>query len=189
MMTTCRFPLNQFNTVILSFLTLLISLVSCIPFQGEFLPLKSVFTIENPAICSFDTIRFVNESSNEVYCKWYFSGGEPHYSESKRPQVVYVATGNYPVKLVVENHFGEKDSVTQMITVTQGIEEVRIEYENLWICGSRPDLIPLWYVNDRLDDTDYICIDPINAVYRLRVKTEEGCLSPFSNIIIVDWIY
>ena len=188
MMTTCRFQLNRFNAFILTSLILNTGLISCIPFQKQSPLLESVFTVENPVICSFDTIRFVNESSNETHCQWYFPGGEPHYSESKKPKVVYVATGNYPVKLVVENRLGEKDSVTQTITVKEGIEEVRIEYENLWICGSRPDLIPLWYVNDQLDDTDYICIDPINSVYRLRVKNEEGCLSPFSNIIVVDWI-
>jgi len=150
--------------------------------------LESVFIIENPIICSFDTIQFINKTPTGIRCKWYFPGGEPDHSESQKPKIVYITPGNYPVKLIIENRFGEKDSVTQVITVKQGIDEVRIEYENLWICGSRPDLIPLWYVNDQLDDTDYICIDPVNAVYRLRVKTDEGCLSPFSNTIIVDWI-
>lgn len=76
---------------------------------AEFFPTPEVISLLDP-VC-----LFVNKSKNAIKYWWNFGDGDT--STSFNPKHSYVQEGTYEVKLVVENQYGCRDSITHTVIV------------------------------------------------------------------------
>ena len=76
---------------------------------AEFSPTPDVISLLDP-VC-----LFVNKSKNAIKYLWNFGDGDT--STAFSPEHKYTQEGTYEIKLVVENQYGCKDSVTHTIIV------------------------------------------------------------------------
>lgn len=91
------------------------------------LPPSADFVYEEGKICATDSIRFTDASINaSPGWTWYFPGGSPSTSTLQSPSVVYSASGDYDVSLVVQNGNGT-DSIAGTVTVDIGSLELLLE--------------------------------------------------------------
>ncbi len=67
------------------------------------------FTVSQSSGCIPFSVQFNNTSLNANSYYWDFGNG--NYSTSQNPINIYLATGNYNIKLVVHNSSGQSDSV------------------------------------------------------------------------------
>jgi hypothetical protein len=68
------------------------------------LPVHAFFQVEDTLICRKDLIAFENYSTGDVESiHWYFEGGLPETSTEQQPQIRYLETGVFDVRLVVNN--------------------------------------------------------------------------------------
>jgi len=77
------------------------------------------FTLSNDSGCAPLLVSFVDQSTNAFI--WNWSLGNGNISMNTHPSLIYSNPGNYNVKLVIENKFGCKDSLTlDSAVVVQG---------------------------------------------------------------------
>ncbi len=60
-------------------------------------------------------VNFTNQSSGVTDYTWYFHDGT--LSTTNNPSYTYSGVGNYPIKLVAQNQFGCKDSITSLFNI------------------------------------------------------------------------
>lgn len=60
-------------------------------------------------------VNFTNQSSGLTDYTWYFHDGS--LSTTNNPSYTYSGVGNYPIKLVAQNQFGCKDSITSLFNI------------------------------------------------------------------------
>lgn len=63
----------------------------------------------------FPEVRFINQSEGAVSFYWDFGTGE--YSSLAEPEYIFPGSGTYPVKLIVENEYACRDSITKDVTI------------------------------------------------------------------------
>lgn len=85
------------------------------------------FTTLIAIICAGDSIAFTNKSTFATSWYWSFVGGTPATSVTKNPTITYLATGIYPVKLVVMGVSGQ-DSIIVNSYVTVGATVATLPY-------------------------------------------------------------
>jgi PKD repeat protein len=68
------------------------------------------FTANTTEIEESETVSFTDLSlNNPTSWHWYFEGGTPSESTEKNPNVLYETAGNYDVRLVVSNEYGNNE--------------------------------------------------------------------------------
>ena len=112
------------------------------------------------------TVEFFNESTvTATYCreaKWRWDFGDGATSEEENPQHTYSASGNYTVRLIVEDVAGS-DSIEQVLDV---------------VAGLRSEPVQGYFIVYPNPATDFICLEP---------KTE-GALSSGGRIDVFDML-
>ena len=91
--------------------------------DATFLPFAD-FSLELDTICVFESINVVNNSTGRFNnYSWIFQGGSPDSSSLESPTITYNNPGNFDIKLVIENSFGEDSVLIQnAITVLEPTE-------------------------------------------------------------------
>lgn len=79
-------------------------------------PLKALFNTV-PKSCTGDSVVFTNTSAESYPSTYAWDFGTSH-SSSKDPEISFSIAGTYPVKLVVKDSTGCKDSIVKSILVT-----------------------------------------------------------------------
>lgn len=70
---------------------------------------------ENPITGILPTVSFLNQSENATEFTWYFDSGD--VSTEFEPDYIFPGSGTYDVKLIAENPFGCKDSISKPVTI------------------------------------------------------------------------
>lgn len=79
-------------------------------------PPVASFYSQNSIICSGETILFQNNSSDATSFEWTFTGGNPSASSEVQPNIAYLSSGTYEVKLVAIGPAGS-DTLIQSVNV------------------------------------------------------------------------
>lgn len=89
---------------------------------------NAAFTIQ-PVINNYGPTQFniTNQSAGVTKFHWTFGNGQPASSSEKQPVVQYNEPGEHRVLLQVENDRGEKDTISQMITVLPALEKAEFD--------------------------------------------------------------
>ncbi len=67
------------------------------------------FSVENTNVCTYQQVRFTNNSQNATGFLWTFEGGTPSQSTDENPTVTYYQSGSYDVTLKAWN---DSDTIT-----------------------------------------------------------------------------
>jgi gliding motility-associated-like protein len=70
---------------------------------------------ENPITGILPTVSFLNQSENATEFTWNFGSGD--VSTEFEPDYIFPGSGTYDVKLIAENPFGCKDSISKPVTI------------------------------------------------------------------------
>lgn len=79
----------------------------------------SSFTVNssNSEFCLGDTVIFSNNSTSYSYCLWNF--GDSYETFVENPKHVFLFSGNYNIKLIVYNEFGNSDTTSANIIINE----------------------------------------------------------------------
>ena len=69
--------------------------------------------------------------------RWYCDGGNPAFTTSKVPEVQYSEVGDFPIRLVLINPFGDSTVVEGSVSVSDcdNTRQSNHQYDNHWISG------------------------------------------------------
>ncbi len=87
------------------------------------------FDILSEDICDGDSVAYINVSNYAASYYWEFTGGTPATSTDINPNVYYLASGNYDVKLIAYNSVSN-DTITNTYSVNINISPVADFYAN-----------------------------------------------------------
>ncbi|MBL7727568.1 MAG: PKD domain-containing protein, partial [Dinghuibacter sp.] len=80
--------------------------------------LKARFRASDTLSCPGSTVLFTDTSTGGTVTSWAWNFGNGFTSNLQNPGTVYTATGQYPVKLVVTDNLGCRDSITKPAYIT-----------------------------------------------------------------------
>ncbi|REK50528.1 MAG: PKD domain-containing protein [Bacteroidetes bacterium] len=123
------------------------------------------FSSNTQAICTGESIQFIDDSENAISWQWTFPGGNPSYSNQQNPQVVYNTPGRYNIILNVTNNNGNHTIMRlNYLTVNQVLKpQVNITSNNLSCIGNYSTY--LWHYNGNVVP---------GAIHQMHVATVEG---------------
>ena len=86
-----------------------------------------------PAVFNFSDSSFAKNSTIASH-KWHFSDGST--ASGSTVSHTFNSLGTFPIKLIVENAFGCKDSITKPVTVSDVKADFDVDVNN--VCGGKP---------------------------------------------------
>lgn len=139
-----------------------------------------------PAVFSFKDSSTAKNSSIASY-RWQFDDGSA--SAASTATHTYNAIGTFPVKLVVQNELGCKDSITKSVSVSDVKADFDIDVNN--VCGGKPIKFInhsssnastyLWDFGDGTTSTDTFPVHTYsqekNYTIKLTVTDGKGCVN------------
>lgn len=154
------------------------------------------FRNDDTAFCLPKLVQFMDSSKNFATSrKWYFEGGLPSFSTEKNPSVSYTTAGQYDVKLVVGNQYGEDSLELNNYIIAESAPIIDITAGKTTLCpGEGTTMIatgakdylwsPVFAINTIYNDTVNVA-PPYTNTYNVLGTSINGCTGTKSITITV----
>lgn len=154
------------------------------------------FRNDDTGFCIPKLVQFMDSSKNfPLSRKWYFEGGTPSFSTEKNPTVSYTTPGQFDVKLVVGNQYGEDSLELNNYIIAESAPTIDITAEKTTLCpGQNTTMIatgakdyfwsPVFAINT-LDNDTVIVSPPSTNTYKVVGTSDNGCTGSKSITITV----